>query len=93
MSTKDEFQRWMRSVNPFSDSSTFHHRDQILMPRLNSDIGRHWAGLRCTAYPEGYEDHKTLDGPAKIIIGIFVAAIVLTIIAVVGVIFFAANGR
>lgn len=45
MSTKDEFQLWMRSVNPFSDSSTFHHRDQILMPRLNSDLGRRWAAL------------------------------------------------
>lgn len=45
MSTKDEFQLWMRSVNPFSDSCTFRHRDQILLPRLNSDIGRHWAGL------------------------------------------------
>jgi hypothetical protein len=35
----------MRSVNPFSDSCTFHHRDQILMPLLDSDIGRHWAAL------------------------------------------------
>ena len=93
MSTKDEFQLWMRSVNPFSDSCTSRHRDQILLPRLNSDIGRHCVGLRCTAYPEGYEDHKTLDGPAKILIGIFVAAIVLTILAVVGVIFFVASGR
>lgn len=45
MSTKDEFQLWMRSVNPFSDSCTFRHRDQILLPRLNSDLGRRWAAL------------------------------------------------
>ncbi len=60
----------------------------IIVPLVNIFVG-----LRCTAYPEGYEDHKTLDGPAKIIIGIFVAAIILTIIAVVGVIFLAAKGR
>ena len=48
MSTKDEFQLWMRSVNPFSDSCTFRHRDQILVPRLNSDLGRRWAALPVT---------------------------------------------
>lgn len=58
----------------------------MVVPLLNIFVG-----LRCTAYPEGYEDHKTLDGPAKIILGIFVAAIVLAIVAVVVVV--VANSR
>lgn len=60
----------------------------IIVPLVNIFVG-----LRCTAYPEGYEDHKTLDGPAKIIIGLFVGAIVLTIIAVVALVAFEASRR
>jgi len=50
----------------------------MIVPLLNIFVG-----LRCTAYPEGYEDHKTLDGPAKIILGLFVGVIILVIVAVV----------
>jgi hypothetical protein len=62
MSTKDGFQLWTRSVNQFSDSCIFHHRDQILMPRLNSDIGRHWAALHVSGVlsPLAHEPRETM---------------------------------
>ncbi len=50
----------------------------LIVPILNIFVG-----LRCIAYPEGYEDHKTLDTAAKVILGIFVAVIVLVILLVV----------
>jgi len=46
----------------------------FIVPILNILVG-----LRCLAAPEGYADHKTLDGPAKVILGIFVGVIVLGI--------------
>jgi len=49
----------------------------IMVPFLNIFVG-----LRCLAYPEGYEDHKTLDTPAKVILGILVTLLVLMSIAV-----------
>jgi len=33
--------------------------------------------LKATAFPEGYEDHKTMDTAGKVLIGLFVGAIVL----------------
>lgn len=50
----------------------------FIVPILNILVG-----LRCLAAPEGYADHKTLDGPAKVILGIFVGVIVLAIAAVI----------
>lgn len=49
-----------------------------MVPLLNIFVG-----IRCIAYPEGYEDHKTLDTPAKVIIGIFVGLLVLVILVAV----------
>ena len=46
----------------------------MLVPLLNI-----YVGLRAIAFPEGYSDHKTLDTPAKVIIGIFVGFFVLGI--------------
>lgn len=46
----------------------------LLVPILNIVVG-----LKCLACPEGYQDHKTLDGPGKVIIGLFIAAIVLAV--------------
>jgi len=42
-----------------------------------------FVGIRCLAYPEGYEDHKTLDGAAKVIIGLFLALFLVAVIAIV----------
>lgn len=50
----------------------------FIVPILNILVG-----LRCLAAPEGYADHKTLDGPAKVILGIFVGVIVLAIAAAI----------
>ena len=50
----------------------------LIVPLLNIFVG-----LRCIAYPEGYEDHKTLDTPAKVIIGLFIGMFVLIILLVV----------
>lgn len=46
----------------------------MFVPLLNF-----YVGLRALAFPEGYSDHKTLDTPAKILIGLFVGFIVLGI--------------
>ena len=53
----------------------------IMIPILNIFVG-----LRCLAYPEGYEDHKTLDGAAKVIIGLFLALFLFAVIAIVAVV-------
>lgn len=39
-----------------------------------------WIGWRMIACPEGYEDHRTLDTPAKIISGLWVGFILLAIV-------------
>jgi uncharacterized membrane protein YhaH (DUF805 family) len=46
----------------------------LLVPILNIFIG-----LRCLAFPEGYEDHRTLDAPAKVVVGLFLALLSLII--------------
>ena len=50
----------------------------LIVPILNIFVG-----LRCIAYPEGYEHHKTLDTPAKVLIGLFLAAFVFALFAIV----------
>lgn len=46
----------------------------LLVPLLNILVA-----MRMLAAPEGYADHKTLDGPAKAIIGVIIGLIVLVI--------------
>jgi uncharacterized membrane protein YhaH (DUF805 family) len=58
----------------------------FIVPLLNI-----YAGLMCVAFPEGYSQHKQLDGPAKIIIGLFLGVFVLGIAAAVAVPMLAAN--
>ena len=48
-------------------------------------LGNIYAGLMCLAFPEGYQTHKQLDGPAKIIIGLFVGVFVLGIVAAIAI--------
>lgn len=50
----------------------------MFVPLLNIYIG-----IKALAFPEGYDDHKQLDGPAKIIIGLVVGLMVLGIVAAV----------
>ncbi len=50
----------------------------MFVPLLNF-----YVSIRALAFPEGYSDHKTLDTPAKILIGLFVAFFVLVIGAVI----------
>lgn len=38
-----------------------------------------WIGWRMMACPEGYEDHRTLDTPGKVLSGIWIALMVLAI--------------
>ena len=38
-----------------------------------------YVGLRLLAYPEGYADHRTFDTPAKVIIGLFLAVVLISI--------------
>ena len=54
------------------------HAAGIVVPVLNIYIG-----LRAMAFPEGYADHRSLDTPAKVIIGLFVGSMVLGIAAAV----------
>ena len=42
-----------------------------------------YVGLRALAFPEGYSENKTLDTPAKILIGLFIGFMVLGIAAAV----------
>lgn len=46
----------------------------MFVPLLNI-----YVGIRALAFPEGYSEHKTLDTPAKILIGLFVGILVLGI--------------
>jgi hypothetical protein len=39
-----------------------------------------WIGWRMIACPAGYEDHRQLDTAAKVITGIWVGSVVLSII-------------
>ena len=50
----------------------------MFVPLLNF-----YVGIRALAFPEGYSDHKTLDTPAKILIGLFVGLFVLGIVAAI----------
>ena len=54
----------------------------MFVPILNIFVG-----VRCLVCPEGYNDHKKLDTPAKIMLGIAIAIILLAIIAIFGVAF------
>jgi uncharacterized membrane protein YhaH (DUF805 family) len=47
----------------------------LFVPILNLLVG-----LRCLAAPEGYADHKTLDGPGKVIVGLFIGLIVMGVL-------------
>ena len=48
-----------------------------LVPLLNILVG-----FRCIACPEGYADHRTLDTAGKIWVGLFVALILLVVVAI-----------
>lgn len=50
----------------------------FIVPLLNI-----YAGLMCLAFPAGYARHKQLDGPAKIIIALFLGVFVLGIAAAI----------
>jgi uncharacterized membrane protein YhaH (DUF805 family) len=39
-----------------------------------------WIGWRMIACPEGYEDHRTLDTPAKVITGVWIGLILLAFV-------------
>ena len=52
----------------------------IFVPLVNIYIG-----LKALAFPEGYDDHKQLDGPAKIIMALFLGSIVLGIVAAIAI--------
>lgn len=48
----------------------------LIVPILNIAVS-----VKCIAAPEGYADHKTLDTSGKIVVGLLLAAIVLTVAA------------
>lgn len=50
----------------------------MIVPFLNILVG-----FRCIALPEGYADHRTLDTVAKIWCGLFLAMLLLIVLAVV----------
>lgn len=50
----------------------------LIVPILNI-----WVAVQCIAAPEGYAQHKTLDTAGKVIIGLFLGAVVLVIAVVV----------
>ena len=49
----------------------------LIVPILNIAVS-----VKCIAAPEGYADHKTLDTSGKIVVGLLLAAIVLTVAAI-----------
>jgi len=49
----------------------------LIVPLLNIAVS-----AKCIAAPEGYADHKTLDTAGKVIIGLILATIVVTIAAI-----------
>lgn len=50
----------------------------FIVPILNILVG-----LRCLAAPEGYADHKTLDTPGKVIIGLFLGLIAFAVLMLI----------
>lgn len=50
----------------------------ILVPLVNI-----YVGLKALAFPEGYDDHKKLDGAAKVVITLFLGCFVLGIVAAI----------
>jgi len=48
----------------------------LIVPILNIAVS-----VKCIAAPEGYADHKTLDTSGKVVVGLLLAAIVLTVAA------------
>lgn len=48
----------------------------MLVPILNILVA-----VRCIACPEGYADHRTLDTPGKIIVGLFLGLFALVVLA------------
>lgn len=50
----------------------------LFVPILNIVVG-----IKCIACPAGYQDHKTLDGPGRVLIGLLVGAIFLVAIMVI----------
>jgi uncharacterized membrane protein YhaH (DUF805 family) len=52
----------------------------ILVPLVNIYIG-----LKALAFPEGYDDHKQLDTPAKVIMVLFLGSIALGILAAIAI--------
>lgn len=58
----------------------------ILVPLVNIYIG-----LKALAFPEGYDDHKQLDTPAKVIMTLFLGFIVLGVVAAIAIPAFVGN--
>ena len=50
----------------------------MFVPLLNL-----YTGLRALAFPEGYADHRTLDTPAKVLIGVWLMSLVLGVAAAI----------
>jgi len=50
----------------------------LIVPILNIAVS-----VKCIAAPEGYADHKTMDTSGKVVVGLLLAAIVLTVAALV----------
>lgn len=50
----------------------------VIVPFVNI-----YVGIRALAFPAGYADHGELDGPAKVIIGLFVGLFLLGIVAAI----------
>ena len=42
-----------------------------------------YASLRALAFPEGYEDHRSLDTPAKLLIGLWLGAFLLGMLSAI----------
>ena len=50
----------------------------MFVPILNILVG-----VRALCCPEGYAHHKTLDTPAKVLIGIFIGLLVLVVLGTI----------
>ena len=50
----------------------------MFVPLLNL-----YTGLRALAFPEGYADHRTLDTPARVLIGVWLLSLVLGVAAAI----------
>lgn len=49
----------------------------LLVPMLNVVIG-----IRCLVCPEGYDDHRELDPPGKLVLGLTLASVIMLLILV-----------